>query len=156
MRCTRSPVIFILTWIVSLRTGAESQQCTDVPTASDTENGIPNSMVIDHSVTCTAISTQQPPNGSVYYREAAAVVSYDIVDTPVTMTQFVRFECSGTSWSIVEGIDTGIAPPPSSPFAFRMDCYQCGIGTGFDPATLCLRKCGCMSDISKMRPVAND
>ena len=144
-------MIVILTWMLSTTNDAEAQnitqQCMDEPTFNDAQIGLGEVEFVDYSLTCTAISTQQPPNGSVYYREAAAVVSYVMVDVG-TVTQFVRFKCSGTSWMTVQPIAVEIAPPPSNPSTARTDCYGCGTGQGSDPETLCLRKCGCNAWLS--------
>ena len=151
MRCTRASVIVILTWMLSTTNDAEAQnitqQCTDEPTFNDARIGQGDVGMADYILTCTAISTQQPPSGSVYYREAAAVVSYDMVSVGL-VTQFVRFECSGTSWMTIQPIAVETAPPPSNLSTARTDCYGCGTGPGSDPETLCLRKCGCNAWLS--------
>lgn len=133
-------MIVILAWILSFKNDADAQQCTDPPTLADAQDALETFGVFvnSYNLTCAAISTEQPPFGSVYYREAAAIVSF-IVDSPDTATEFVQFECSGTSWTVNGMISSELAPPPTGAVDARMDCYRCGIVPGSDTDTLCSR-----------------
>lgn len=140
---TRAPVMVIIASILLARNGGEAQQCADLPSAMDVEAEL-ETQVFNSSITCTAISTEQPPSGLVYYREAVAIVTYSIIDSnegPVT--HFVRLICFGNLWSMSQVYDGTPTPNPEVVVA-REDCYQCGLGQGSDPNTLCLRKCACM------------
>lgn len=133
--------MIILAWIVSTGSGAEPQ-CTTLPTETDAMNAVPDLTDVDtFNITCTAISTEQPPSGMVYYRKAAAIVSSE----SLSITSFFLFECLNTSWTGTEAE----APVPRGPVTTRTDCYQCQTGMESDPATLCSRKCECMQCLAR-------